>query len=204
MPSRDGGVTVPRMPSPPRLRAPSLRWPLALLACAVAIGPAAATTFRLLSLDELVGHAAVVAVVEVRSLESVARDGRIETLARLEVSRSLKGSEPGAALDAVIPGGVVGEWGQHVAGAPGLAAGETRIVFLFRDARGAWRFVGLAQGALLVDRDDTRGEWLVRRALDARVVAPAPGGGLVDVPYLAEEPLEPYLGRVERLVRTGR
>jgi hypothetical protein len=180
--------------SPPRLR-----WLLLVLACALASAPALASTFRLLSLRELVGASSVVAIAEVRSLSASARIGRIETTAVLEVSQAYRGTAAGALLEVRVPGGEVGDRGQRVEGAPELRVGETRLVFLFHDASGALRFTGLSQGALLVEHDRATSAWVVRRSIDARVVAPGPRG-LEDVPYLRSELLDGLLLELRRVL----
>ncbi|HTA42325.1 MAG TPA: hypothetical protein VK789_07760 [Bryobacteraceae bacterium] len=69
----------------------------------------------------------------------------------LTVSSALKGIA-GATVDVSEPGGVVGNQGMNIAGAPAYQTGEQVLVFLHRMPNGFLRTTGWTQGKYTVDR----------------------------------------------------
>lgn len=67
----------------------------------------------------------------------------------LTVSETLKGTHE-KSREIVIRGGVVGEVGQHVAGAGSLEDGAEYVLFLWKDDDGRLRLQGMRQGAFKV------------------------------------------------------
>lgn len=165
---------------------------------------ASATTIVAMDVDALVMESDVVAVVRVGAVETVRSGGRLTRHVHLMVEEPLSGTSTGAALVALVPGGVAGDWGQRVVGAPDPQPGDRVLVFLQRAGGEYLRAVGLSQGWLTVTGDPDDPAALIRRSLDARLVARDPvTGALKDVPPPpATEPLRPLLERVRRAVES--
>lgn len=166
---------------------------------------ASATTMLAMDVDALVSESDVIAVVRVESVETVRAGGRLTRHVHLTVEEALSGATAGMALVVLVPGGVAGDWGQRVVGAPEPQPGDKALVFLHRAGGGFHRAVGLAQGWLTITEDPndpTRA--LVTRSIDARLVVKDPSTGeLKDAPPPpATEPLLPLLDRVRRSVES--
>lgn len=114
-----------------------------------------------------------------------APDGRhIQTRWQVQVLDTAKGAPVGA-LDVITPGGVVGDIGQRVAGAPALAVQQEVLLFL-APGHGAFEVVGMAQGV-----------WPVERAPDGSVrVGRAPSGLTLVRPRASDQApaLQPDVG----------
>lgn len=127
-------------------------------------GPAGATVMLEASVDDLARDADAVVRGTVRSTEGrLSGDGqRIYTRVTVEVAEAWKGA-PGTTVELQVPGGVHGELGQIVQGAPRFVAGEEVVVFLRRLPEGpagaprTFHVAGLAQGKLRVEPDAVRG-----------------------------------------------
>jgi hypothetical protein len=74
---------------------------------------------------------------------------RIFTYVEVEPASVWRGAAP-ARVSVLVPGGVVGNIGQRVDGAPGFVQGEEVVVFLSGAEAGAFRVTGLAQGKFSV------------------------------------------------------
>jgi len=74
---------------------------------------------------------------------------RIFTSYEVRTSAALRGRAPAVAR-VMVPGGVVGRFGQRVDAAPPLAAGEEVVVFLKRSGSDSFTITGLAQGKFAV------------------------------------------------------
>ncbi len=137
---------------------------LLLLAMLALAGPARATVMLEASIDELARESDAVVRGKVVSTEGrKSADGkRIFTRVTVEVAEAWKGA-PGKTVVVQVPGGVHGEVGQVVHGAPRFADGEEVVVFLRRLPEGppgeptTFHVSGLAQGKLRVERDAVRG-----------------------------------------------
>lgn len=128
-------------------------------------------------------------------------DGRIHTDVTLAVNAPVAGPfAAGATVTVRTPGGVVGEIGQTVAGAPAFRAGEACVVFLQRVPGGAWVVLDMAAGILPVSVDPARGAVVhPSRAEGITFVEPA-GGRAVEVAP-GGEALVPFVARLRRAVR---
>jgi hypothetical protein len=127
-----------------------------LVAAALAVAPPALAAQALaLSVEGLARGSEL--VVRGRVLDATARwyDGRILTIAEVEVSSALRGAPP-ARLTVITPGGEVGGIGQRVDGAAALVPGEEVVLFLGRAEAGHYRVTGLAQGKFAVARGMAR------------------------------------------------
>lgn len=150
-----------------------------LLASLLLAATASATTMLVLDVDALSGAAD--AVVRARVVKTSSRwtasGGRIVTDVELEVAETWKG---GVARTIVVtqPGGVVGDLGQHVAGAARFVPGEEVVLFL--EARGGrFTVAGMAQGRFKVEasgaaHQDQAGELRLIEPTTGAEVAPAP------------------------------
>jgi hypothetical protein len=95
----------------------------------------------------------------------------IWTHTELLLTEGLKGSV-GARIVISEPGGVVGEVGMTVEGAPRYRSGEEVVVFLYRTPQGLLRTRGLSQGKFTVT-----GEERVRANASRMELASPSGGG---------------------------
>ena len=146
------------------MRAPTLLF-LALLTTA-----AHAATFIVPSDRVLVSASkAIVVAVAGESHGRWAPGGWIETITELRVEEAIKGPvAAGETIRVTELGGVVGEIGYAVAGAPRYAAGERVLLFLETNDRGEWVAKNMAVGKF--DRaEDLRGRRLLVR--DAEEIA---------------------------------
>ena len=155
-----------------------------------------------MSTEELVQSSSAIAVAHVISVQPMRHGNRITTLATLEVASPIKGLRQGQRIFVRVPGGVSGDWGQVVEGAPVMHDGDTSIVFLESGGPSTYQVVGLEQGKLDVVRDPSAPDrWLVKRTFTAQRMEPGPDGILQPAPLLPEtEPFEAYLDRVRSLV----
>jgi hypothetical protein len=123
---------------------------LALLALVTAF-PAGASVARPASVEELARGSDAVVRGRVVSLSARrSSDGkRISTYAEVETDSVWRGNAP-ARLTVVVRGGVVGDIGEKVFGAPTFSQGEEVVVFLGKTDRSFYRVRGLAQGKFSV------------------------------------------------------
>lgn len=166
---------------------------------------ASATTLVAMDVDTLVAHSDAVAVVRVDSVDTVRSGGRLTRHVHLVVEEGLLGASAGEALVVLVPGGVAGDWGQRVVGAPEPQAGDRALVFLQRSGGGYFRAVGLSQGWLTITADPADPTRLqVTRSIEARLVEKDPATGSIRdaPPPPAVEPLRPLLDRVRRSVES--
>lgn len=113
---------------------------------------ASATTVRLLSHDQLIAHADSIVVGRVESRECFWRGTRIFTRHRVAIEQTWLGEER-ATLEVLTLGGVVGEIGQHVAGAAQLRTGERVVLYLAEGPEGGTWVVGMWQGVFRVSTE---------------------------------------------------
>ena len=116
------------------------------------LSSANATTVPGLSFDELTDQSDLIVSGQVgRSWADWDSDHKyIWTHYELAVSGALKGSA-GATVVVSEPGGVVGNQGMNIAGAPAYQTGEQVLVFLHRMPNGFLRTTGWTQGKYTVD-----------------------------------------------------
>lgn len=181
---------------------------LALL-CALTTGGALAAPRRVeatvlvaATLDELSREAELVAVVTpTAERRSYWREGRIHTDVVCAVTATIKG--PAAATVRVrLPGGVVGDLGQRVAGAPELPAGVPVVVFLSGAREGARFVLSMAAGVLPVGTAGGVVQVLPARTEGISFVpgAPQPSPPRVVVPA-GGLPLSAFAARVREVTR---
>ncbi len=123
---------------------------VALLLVLAATGLHAAVALKL-DLATLTEASPLIVVGKVDSKEARWDAGRtgIWTHYTLTVSETLKGAHE-KSREVAIRGGVVGDVGQHVAGAGSLEVGSEYVLFLWKDDDGRYQLQGMAQGAFAV------------------------------------------------------
>lgn len=122
---------------------------LSLLALLLALAPAGATTYMMMSDNALADQAVAVVDVKVVGADSAPTvDGPPSTDYLVEVSRVLKGDVPGSTLLVRVPGGInpLG-LGLKIWGAPQFGEGEEAILFLSPARDGTYRILHLMLGA---------------------------------------------------------
>lgn len=151
-----------------------------LLGLLVLLAPAlCATTALKLDLDTLTDKSARIVVGKAGKSEARWDAGRtaIWTHYDFTVTETLKG-EAVASTQVSIRGGVVGDTGQHVAGAGSLEKDKEYLLFLWKDDNGQWQLQGMVQGAFAIETraDGTRHARNSLQGLtivDARTLKPA-------------------------------
>ncbi|MCB9934086.1 MAG: hypothetical protein H6840_00195 [Planctomycetes bacterium] len=110
-----------------------------------------ATVALKLDLATLTDKSSLIVVGKVDSKEARWDAGRtgIWTHYGITVSETLKGAHE-KSREVAIRGGVVGDVGQHVAGAGSLDVGAEYVLFLWKDDDGRYQLQGMAQGAFAV------------------------------------------------------
>jgi hypothetical protein len=116
---------------------------------------AAATLSEALSLDELRAASEHIVLGEVvRRQARREPTGRIVTDVEVRVLESLRGdAQPGETLAFMRLGGILGDLGMQVAGAPTFEGGGRYVLFLRRLGSGVLRPVGMSQGVMPVTED---------------------------------------------------
>jgi hypothetical protein len=173
----------------------SMRW-VPLLGALLLVHPAAATTMRALDASALLSSSRVAAVAKVVDVTVKQAGGHVFTLAKVVVSRAVKGAKAGDELTVLVPGGAAGDWVQHVEGAPSPKVGETSLVFLEDGPRGLLQFTGLEQGYGRIRADaSVPGGFVVDRRVTARLLGP---DGREVPPLASTVPLMPLLETLDR------
>lgn len=140
---------------------------LAVAAIAVMPSGAIASVVVPMSLDELSSNAAAIVDAQVIAVHVTADAGRIERVVSLRVIEHWKGTADDV-IHVRLPGGTLGRTRTLVTGVPVLEEDDRFVLFLDRGPAGAYRVLGLYQGAWRVaasPRDGTLS------------VGPAPAGG---------------------------
>jgi hypothetical protein len=122
-----------------------------LLPALLCASPSLAAEATALSVEGLArGSHVVVRGQVLNQTVTASPDGRrLHTLVDVRVASAWRG--PGVSLVRVIvPGGILGEVGQRVDGAPAFAPGEEVVLFLHRAEAGGHRVTGMAQGKFSV------------------------------------------------------
>lgn len=135
---------------------------VSLLMGLAAVSVASAATVRQLSIKQLTSAAQLILRGRVEAAPAAWHGGRIFRSARIDTAQVLKGPlKAGQPVEVLLPGGVVGDVGQWVPGAPDLKAGEEVLLYLEKRPLG-WVVVGFYQGAFTLERDGNRDLWAVR------------------------------------------
>ncbi len=133
-----------------------------------ALLPAAATTLRRMSVDDLIASSTAIVRATAAPVSSFQRNGMIYTTYRLAVSATLKGS-PLSAVELAVPGGDFKGLHQAIAGAPVFRPGVEYVVFYWTGPSGTNYVVGLCQGSFEVHTDTSGEVVLQRRTMSSEV-----------------------------------
>jgi hypothetical protein len=130
--------------------------PLVPLLLALAL-PAGAAVAIAATVEDLAAESDTVLRARVESRTTRRSEDRrhLRTEVVLVVNERLRGEASGR-VGVVVPGGVLGDVGQRVDGAPAFEDGEEVVVFLRRLPGGAFRVHGLAQGKFRVEGAEAR------------------------------------------------
>jgi len=120
----------------------------ALLIVAIAL-PVDASVLRGMTVKQLRGGADTIVTGKVVAVRAVVADGLIETVARVRVSATHKGTV-GRIVSVRVPGGFARGKRLLVPGAPTLQRGDELLLFLYQSGAD-WRPVGLFQGVWKLD-----------------------------------------------------
>ncbi len=124
-----------------------------LIAAAVPVSSAGASTTAAMPIQSLADHAGQVIVGEVTSVRSyfAGNPRRIDSEITFNNVRYLKGPHPGATrrFRLIVPGGTVGTFQMHISDTPRFEVGETWLLFLLPGYR-TYPVVGLSQGAFQI------------------------------------------------------
>lgn len=179
---------------------------LSLAALTLASSLALGTVVLSLSFEELTARAPLVvhATVRASTTDWDQERAKIWTWTELVVKDTLKGDRLSTVL-VKQPGGLVGDVGQHVAGAATFAPGEEVVLFLepAPDERGAW--VPLSMSASKVTFEDRFGVRVARRDLSGLAFA-TPGKQFVAQPADEREVVstaEAFLTRIRAATKRG-
>jgi hypothetical protein len=135
---------------------------LAVLLLLVAV-PAGAATFLVPDDRALVDASkAIVVATAGESHGRIAAGGWIETVTTLHVGEVIKGAIDTETIDVVELGGIAGNLGYAVAGAPRYDAGERVLLFLETNDRGEWVAKNMAVGKFAFRRDGAGRRLLLR------------------------------------------
>lgn len=129
---------------------------LALLAGLVLLcGALDAAVALKLDLDQLTDNSVLVVRGKLESKDSRWDAGRagIWTHHTVKVAETMKGTQADS-REFVTRGGVVGEVGQHVAGAGTFTVGAEYVFFLWQDDSDRYQLVGMVQGAFAVTEEN--------------------------------------------------
>ncbi|MBE7492211.1 MAG: hypothetical protein HS108_10705 [Planctomycetes bacterium] len=162
-----------------------------LLALLFVLAPSlAATTALRLDLETLADRSSRIVVGKAGKSEArwdAARTG-IWTHCPVTVTETLKGDAANN-VEVCIRGGVVGNTGQHVAGAGHLEQDKEYLLFLWKDDAGRWQLQGMVQGAFVIE--ERNGEKHARNSLagltivDPKTLKPAGDAAAIDLTLAA-------------------
>lgn len=170
--------------------------------------PAAATVVIAQTFEEMARQSPVIVRASIGQVQSAwaPNEKTIETWVEVQVTETLKGKvRSGATLVVRNPGGVVGNMGAHVSGAPKFTPGEDTLLFLepAADVPNVWLVSGLSAGKVTFTKNPF-GE--LRAIRDTRGIAfyeptagPAPKYHQVDRPEDLGPPAE-FISRIRKAV----
>lgn len=155
---------------------------LPILVFALSAPPAAATTYMMMSDEDLADQATAVVEVRVMGVDyAPVLDGLPSTDYLVEVSRVLKGDLPGSTVMVRVPGGINPEGvGLKIWGAPRFGEGEEGILFLRPAQDGTYRILHLMLGAFHKRTVNGR-DVAVRELGEAHAVGESKSGEAADV-----------------------
>jgi hypothetical protein len=123
----------------------------------------------------------------------------IYTHHRIDVIERWKGV-PGTVVEAVTPGGKVGNLAQTFSGSPSLSLGTEYLLFLWTGKQGLTHVIGLSQGVFRLERT-AAGEVFASRPGATELMLDAGGREIKDSAVRMN--LREMNGRVKRALATG-
>ena len=184
------------------------RWVSWMLLCGVGGGlslcyvqPAAASVLAKLTLADMAQRAdrALVGTVEDVHPHFLGDGGYIVTDVRIRCTRELLGVPAGTVLTVRHLGGEVGELGQKVFGEASYRVGE-EVLVLAEERSAAFYAVGMAQGALHIERDAQSGERRVRVELSGAELQAPTANGVNAEPTANGVNVETVIGQLQSLL----
>lgn len=172
---------------------------LALLLCgASAPRRASATVLQQLSLSDMASRSAQVLVGTVEQVRPLLlrAQGVIVTEVTIRCTRSLRGVREGQLLTVRHLGGTVDGIGQRVFGEASYRVGED-VLLLAEERTGSYYAVGMAQGALHIDRSS--GAPRIHVQLEGAELV-TPGGQITAQPTAQGVPLDQVITQLEALL----
>lgn len=140
----------------------TMAWVGPILSCLL-VGNLEATVVPRYAFDELIRQSS--RIVHVRCLGTdtylESETGTIWTRNYFEILDTLKGNVT-TRIVVTEPGGVIGNQGQWVPGAPNFSTGDESVLFLSSTVRGKWRVFGWGQGNYRVHHDARTGHSTVK------------------------------------------
>jgi hypothetical protein len=152
-----------------------------VLLCGILLQAGRAATLSKLSLDEMTQRSTAIVRARVLGSSAAAHGNLIYTHYRLQASERWKGTAA-TELDVVVPGGVAGGFRQTFAGAPHLTEGSEYVFFLWTSQAGLTHIIGLSQGLLNLQTDQT-GELTAVRGASGEVMLDGTGKTVRDEPF---------------------
>ena len=148
------------------------RSPLMLFALLTLLAAEAGAQARALAPEELATRSQIIAVGTVTETRSEwnADHTRIQTVVTLAVDQYWKGTDAGATLTLIVPGGEVGETGELYSHTARFTPDETVLIFAGRDEAGHLRVTAGDRGKLVIHNDRTTGEPLVSEGVTLEVL----------------------------------
>jgi hypothetical protein len=160
---------------------------------------ASATTLEQLTVDQMIQQSTAIVRAKVTASRSASRNGTIYTYYRLQVTENLKSTTP-ATSEVAVPGGIVGNAMQSVAGAPTLTIGSDYVLFLWTSRSGLTQIIGLSQGAFDLKSSAGGGATLLRSPSSAQMLNSA---GQVVTDKAVSIDMESLRARLHELVDLG-
>ena len=160
---------------------------------------ATATTLEQLSVDQMIQQSTAIVRAKVTGSFAANRNGTIYTYYRLQVTENLKSTTP-ATTEVAVPGGVLGNAMQSVAGAPTLSVGGDYVLFLWTSRSGLTQIIGLTQGAFDVKATAGGSVALLRAPASAQMLN---ASGQVVTDKAVNLDLDALRARLNELVNLG-
>lgn len=142
----------------------------------IAALPLSATTYKMVSDQDLADQAQVIVEARVVAVESAPVVGRPATDYQIEIERVLKGDLPGSTIIVRVPGGIGADGiGLKIWGAPHYQEGDKALLFLNPGRDGVYRPLHLMLGAFHIEKVGDR-SIAVRELADTVEIGPKGAG----------------------------
>lgn len=149
--------------------------PVLLAAC---LAPLPGSTLLQLSLNDMILKSSAIVYGSVQLEDAAFHGAMIYSHYQLKVANTYKGPQK-RTWDLAVPGGVVSGVRQAFAGAPGLVAGQSYLLFLWTSKTGLTQVIGLSQGLFNVGTNSS-GQPIVTRGATSETMLNANGQAVND------------------------